>query len=361
MRRLAIIVVALVAAAAACSDDAPSDGDKNEGNNGAGNNGVDNNGALNNGVNNGANNGVNNGENNGANNGENNGQNNGQNNGGPACPDGTCDEGEDNANCPADCPPEPICDAGDTRCVNPRTVETCSEDGAEWTVGPCAVGEVCVADACLPVTCRPGDVLRCASQTEIVICDETGTGEALSLCDPTLFCDYLNGEYLCTDQICDPGQTRCAGLVGIEMCAEDGTTWIAGDLCASGTQCDNGACRSLCEINSKVSSFLGCEYYSADFDNIEGGTNAPHAVIISNPNDIDVEIEVSDAHGEPVTVDEWPLVVPAGELAIWFFRGGAINTHNNQGWLLFSASSPLNFEVGTVYIQSPVFLAYRPF
>jgi hypothetical protein len=227
-------------------------------------------------------------------------------------------------------PPE--CEADHARCLNERTLETC-EDGVLVEI-PCEVGQICSGDECLSVVCRPGETLSCASNTALIICDETGTGQTELPCEEGLFCDFVEGEYACTNQICTPGETRCAGLLGNEVCAEDGTQWTPGDPCPSGEQCDNGECRTLCEINSKVSSFLGCEYWSADLDNITGGLNAAHAVIVSNPHpDIAAEITVTSGTGSPVFVDGWPTAVAPGELAIWRFENTAVNSLNNEDLL----------------------------
>lgn len=346
--------------AAGCADDAtPGGGSGNNGdNNGAENNGAENNGAENNGA-------------------ENNGNN------GPTCGDGLCEDGETEGTCPADCtPPGPvcgdgtceapespetctedcgepepvcgngecedgespencpddcglpqICDPGTRQCVGLNTIEICNDAGTRWERSPCDVGTVCVEEQaqCLEVVCRPGSPISCASQNSINLCDETGTGTVESMCEPPEFCDFINGVFTCTDQICTPGETRCAGLEGQETCAEDGTMWIGVEECPSGTQCDSGQCRSLCEINSKVSSFLGCEYWSVDMDNIEGGTTAAHAVVISNPNpDLEAMVEVFDSHGMPVRLANWNLTIPAGGQGIYTFPTGARDADDNR-------------------------------
>ena len=227
---------------------------------------------------------------------------------------------------------EPECTPDGGACVTERLLEVCADGVLERV--ECEVGQVCVTDACRDIVCRPGQALSCASNVALVICDETGVGQTEQACPDAFFCSFQDGEYLCTNQICTPGQTRCAGLAGTETCADDGTSWTAGTTCTSGTQCDNGECRSLCEINSKVSSFLGCEYWSADLDNITGGLNAPHAVIVSNPHpDITAEVTVTNGAGDPVHVDGWPESVPPGELAIWRFENNAVNALDNTDLL----------------------------
>ncbi len=253
---------------------------------------------------------------------------------GPVCGDGQCDDGEDNANCPDDCAPDPICEPGEQRCQSENSLEVCNEDGTIWEASPCEVGTLCVDDRCAEVICLPGEIDSCASQTSIQICDETGTGVMEQPCEEGFFCDFVNGAFACTNQICEPGMTRCRGLEGVEVCAEDGTEWVLGEDCADGTQCDEGACRSLCEINSKVSSFLGCEYWSLDLDNIEGGTNAAHAVVISNPNtELAAEITVYRGNGDVLNVPEWNLIIPPGGQGIYRFEDSYRNTNDNSDLL----------------------------
>ena len=356
-----IVLLCLLAATAGvgCSDPDTTGGDGSD-NNGAGNNGAGNNA---NNANN-ANNGV-------------------ENNGAPPCGDGLCEDGETEASCPADCAPagptcgdgtcedgespqtcpadcgapDPVCGNGEceegeapedcpddcglpqvcdpatTRCVSQNAIETCNNAGTLWQRMPCEVGTVCVEDlgVCLEVVCRPGAPISCASQRSINVCDETGTRTVEEECVPPEFCDFVNGVFVCTNQICTPGETRCAGLEGQETCSEDGTEWIAAEACPSGTQCDNGGCTSLCEINSKVSSFLGCEYWSVDMDNIEGGTTSAHAVVISNPNtDLEAIVEVFDSHGVPVRLQQWNMTIPAGGQGIYTFPTGSTDVDTSR-------------------------------
>jgi hypothetical protein len=251
----------------------------------------------------------------------------------PVCGDGTCEGDEAPENCPDDCGPPQICTPGDSRCLSLNAVETCNIEGTRWERAPCVVGTVCVEERgiCLDVVCRPGTPISCASLSSLNLCDETGTGITQTECIPPDFCDFINGVFVCTDQICTPGETRCAGLEGQETCAEDGTFWVPAELCPSGTQCDAGRCRSLCEINSKVSSFLGCDYFSVDMDNIEGGTDSAHAVVVSNPHpDLEAVVEVFDGQGRPVRLSHWNLTIPPGGQGVFTFPNGSRDVDDNR-------------------------------
>ena len=55
----------------------------------------------------------------------------------------------------------------------------------------------------------------------------------------------------------------------IEICLEDGSGWVDDDRCDPGVTCSDGSCLSPCEVNEKEPSFLGCDYWAVDLDNIE--------------------------------------------------------------------------------------------
>jgi len=79
---------------------------------------------------------------------------------GPECGDGTCDAGETNANCPADCPTGSVC--GDGTCDAGETNANCPADcpvtGPVCDDGICDVGECdsCPADCALADCCPDG-------------------------------------------------------------------------------------------------------------------------------------------------------------------------------------------------------------
>jgi hypothetical protein len=221
------------------------------------------------------------------------------------------------------------CDPAHARCVDENTLEVC-EDG-ELSPRECDIGEVCTEDRCARVVCTPGEVLNCARVDALELCNETGTGGGVvQECEEGDFCRILNDEFACTDQICDQGERRCRNNETVEECAEDGTEWFVSETCPPGLACDENECRSLCDINSKVSSFLGCEYWSMDLDNIEGGITSAHAVIISNPSAVEAMITVRDGDGNELDVRQWPTSVPPGGVATWVFDSSYRDRNTND-------------------------------
>ena len=245
--------------------------------------------------NNDGNNDINNDQNNDVNNDQNNDVNNDQNN------DVNNDQNNDVNN---DMP----CIQGQRRCIDTLNIERCDAQ-SNWIAEPCAEGTLCEDGSCRPPSCEPGTILGCLSMTELAICNETGTGPRGELCPDNL--GGRNGE--CTDQICDEGQTRCLSPEQLQICNAEGTGFVPGEMCPAGTQCDGGTCRSLCELNAKVTSYLGCDYWSVDLDNVETGQTQSHAIVVSNPNaDLSAEITITRTDG---TVLSFPnsTVAPRGQ------------------------------------------------
>ena len=242
------------------------------------------------------------------------------------CGDGACDIDEDVLACPDDCA-EAECIIGQRRCVSETQRQVCDGEDLRWDVVDCPVGQVCLAitGECSPVVCRPGETDGCVDETTLSVCNATGTGYDELTCPPEQVCDEPLGVAECTNQICDPGDTQCTPGGEVTVCNADGDAWEPGE-CPRATACEDGTCTTLCEINAKVASFLGCDYFSVDFDNIEEGTEAAHAVVISNPSDtLTAEIEIRRGTGEELQIAEWDLEIPPGELGIFRFDGAYVD------------------------------------
>ncbi len=229
------------------------------------------------------------------------------------------------------------CIHGQTRCISTDQLEICLD--GNWETRPCVLDGVCLPQPdgsaqCLLPTCEPNAIVNCHTQFQAEICDATGTQTRLTFCPDGTFCAERDGNYLCTDQVCAPGSLRCSSAQSFDICTDDGQGYRAFGTCRGDTQCSDGECLTPCELSRKDASFLGCQYWSADLDNITGGQDAAHAVIISNPHPSrSAEITVYNSFGEPVLAEGWVTEIGPGEQATWRFEDMATNTLTGEDLL----------------------------
>lgn len=157
------------------------------------------------------------------------------------------DAGEDPMDIGADL--SSSCEGNERRC-NANAVELCV-DGMFTTQQTCGMGMVCNRGNCVP--------------------EDSGA--------------------------CEPGATRCAGQSGFQTCQADGMTWGGDTACSEGTACVDGQCVSGCAgfINEK--SNVGCDYITMRHDQASGLQVLPHTVVVSNPGDQPVTVDVSSPGG----------------------------------------------------------------
>ena len=223
---------------------------------------------------------------------------------GPALPDATPDASPDvareagsdvPADVPADLAAEAValdealaCTPGADRgqCTSDHLGRVvCAENGSGWISQPCGDDSVCLSDDEGCTACRPGN-LKCQDDDVVLRCNETGQAYGKAV--------------------------ECNGV-------------------QTGQVCRNGACAKLCDLNAKVSSYIGCEYWGADLDNAfipesgEGGyfnaSTAQYAIVVSNTSDkypatiaismfdaaVDQEVPVTtDTQGNPLPTDPIP-------------------------------------------------------
>jgi hypothetical protein len=178
--------------------------------------------------------------------------------------------------------------------------------------------------------CSPGEPRGECSADLLgrVVCAPDGSGWVVEACGEDSACLY-NGK--CT--ACRPGNRKCKDDDTVLRCDETGSAYVKALDCngyETGQVCRLGACARLCDLNSKVQSYIGCEYWGVDLDNAfvpgggEGGyydaSNAQYAIVVSNtspkyPARVQVfqldeggsEVEVaSDSHGDPLPAEPIP-------------------------------------------------------
>lgn len=183
----------------------------------------------------------------------------------------------------------------ETLCSGPESQSQCNAGGDGWVEADCATGTGCVDGDCVEQTCVPGQSTgTCVGAAAYERCNLSGTGLEVSDCLIGQKC--ING--LCATSLCPPNLRICSGLTKVQQCDAAGDNWVEVENCPVGGVCDKGECLSPCQVNVKAGSYLGCEYYAMDLDNIEESKDAPVGIVISVPTDkAPTSVTISDAIG----------------------------------------------------------------
>ncbi|MBM4371900.1 MAG: IgGFc-binding protein [Deltaproteobacteria bacterium] len=223
-----------------------------------------------------------------------------------------------------------FCEPGTPSCIDETTQGICNDAGTEYDPHPCDTELVCDNGFCLPVMCSPWELEGlCLGPNSYSRCNQAGTQWEAGYCEQGFTC-YQG---MCVDYQCPPGQIICKGMTAVQECqmAQDGSySWVIIDQCEDGI-CQEGACVSACEVNLKENSYLGCDYWAVDLDNIEGGQYEPVALVVSVPQGAgDAEITVTDMSLSPPTaltpqalsVEDGTMIVTPGQLKIFMLPTG---------------------------------------
>lgn len=237
------------------------------------------------------------------------------------------------------------CADGARRCGPLGVVEECSA-GAWSPRETCSTGRVCRDGECVQATggeCTPGEVRGCANQTAREVCNDEGLGYEPRPCGEGLYC--VQGE--CGEELCAPGSKKCQDLDTFLFCATNGQAWGNPTPCPEGTVCTDGSCSSGCEAAIKLSSYIGCEYWTLDLDNYPDPfsnpkpNEVPHSVVISNPSHAPAIIRFDTQSGVDIPIDD-PTVMPGQAKAFTMPRldiDGSGITYNS---IRIRSSMPVN-------------------
>ncbi len=231
----------------------------------------------------------------------------------PICQPPKCVECTLDMHCPA---ARPFCSVTTNVCLECQSDDDC-DPGATCDNGNCEDGN-----------CEPGETV--CSGSLLKTCNGTGLGWDLNPCESGAcedgeckFCDPECPEgQVCWQgecKLCKPGEKRCQGSV-VQACNGTGD-WENIQNCAdTSLNCyEPGYCANPCTSDPKFqSSNTGCDYWAVDLDNHVDANHSPFAIIVSNLNDFETNIEISVQHGsghEPQIVAE--RVVPPQTLEVF--------------------------------------------
>lgn len=189
-----------------------------------------------------------------------------------------------------------FCQPSARQCRDLITAQQCSDDGSQWVDEECTGDLRCneVDGTCSPAICTPGMFNGCTDLGMQRYCSPSGTAWIEDVCPGNAACE----DGRCGTPECNEGLTRCVDTTQLEVCNAAGA-WVGGEYCPRGTECFNGECQELCELNKKISSYIGCEYWSVDLDNYEDALSKPHAIVVANVNPtIDAQITLWEGESD---------------------------------------------------------------
>ena len=228
---------------------------------------------------------------------------------------------------PQDMKDDLYCQPGKPICVDHHTRGICDGRGSGHVSVPCEDGTMCDNGFCLNVICQPGeDQGVCEGPTTYLVCNETGTNWMPEYCQQGYTC--YEGE--CVNWTCNPDEKLCHGLTAVQQCLEDGQGgyhFVDVEFCDAGALCQEGECVSPCEANIKQNTYLGCDYWAVDLDNIEGGKLEPVGVVVSvpegsQPATVTFTHTVTGQELTPGQLGGAPLTIAAGSLQVYLLPTG---------------------------------------
>lgn len=186
-----------------------------------------------------------------------------------------------------------LCEPGHIECLDDTTVKTCTADGMGWDHQVCEAGFACDLGYCAEIICEPGESEGiCLTPDSFSQCSENGTKWEGAYCTVPAKC-YQGG---CAELECPPGDMLCMGLTAVQECMQNDEgvyKWTVSEECGAGHICEEAKCLSVCDVNLKDESYLGCDYWAVDLDNIEDGKVQQVAIVVSLPTTATVPTEVS--------------------------------------------------------------------
>lgn len=219
-----------------------------------------------------------------------------------------------------DAGPMTACEPNKGRCRDVASRYVCLPDGSAELEEVCPGDSSCdeVSGECKERICAPGVFDRCTDEGLQRYCSPSGTAYVEEACPGQALCE----DGRCGMTECEQGVTRCLDTRRQEICNGAGV-WVEGSPCPLGSECFNGTCEELCELNKKVSSYIGCEYWSVDLDNYDDALSQPHALVVTNPNpELTAKITITEGYSDrevSADVNGQPFIneIPPGQAQIY--------------------------------------------
>ena len=186
-----------------------------------------------------------------------------------------------------------LCEPGQIACEDDATKKVCDWFGTAWEYVPCEEGKGCDQGYCLDVICNPWELGgECVGPAAYSRCNSSGVKWEAGYCEAPKTC-YMG---TCVELVCPPGEIICKGMTAVQECQQNPESgeheWVVTQMCQGGL-CDKGKCVSACEVNLKDNSYLGCDYWAVDLDNVEGGQYEPVAIVVSVPTNETKNAEIT--------------------------------------------------------------------
>ena len=210
------------------------------------------------------------------------------------------------------------CDSGDFRCLNNNTqYQQCDENGNWSDITSCDLNQTCnfqlkKCENNPENNCTPTQKKCSSDRTQIETCSSDGLTWETTDCAENEVCQDNNNEVKCVAPSvnCVPNEKICDGYNAYKQCNGDGTAYLETVNCpvsgGSGElmECYEGICKDECRIAADKRSYMGCEYYAVDLDNMDGvfrndenNTPSYFSVIVSNPSNHTATVTITDSNG----------------------------------------------------------------
>jgi hypothetical protein len=159
--------------------------------------------------------------------------------------------------------------------------------------------------------------------------------------------------------VCEPNAVVCRDAQTQATCNAQGTGYAATQACEGG--CQGGACVSDCALAADEGSHLGCEFWTADLENIEGDNageiEAGHGVRMLNPDPSQSAVVTISRGG----VVEATYTLQPGEVRPYQFLSGfelnATGRYSQSAWRLTSTRPIMVAQLNAPGLVATLFTA----